>query len=94
MTRFCVTICFSLLAMGAIGDAANAHSRCDGDFELINGSWIATPHCQEAVAEAVARERHMHVSERPSRANEWTPEEFCRWAGDSRTSTYCLNYVD
>jgi hypothetical protein len=89
-----VAISISLLAFG-ITDAASAHSRCDGDFESVNGNWIATRYCQRQVANAIAHNEHMRVSQRPSRSNEMTPDEYCRWhAADIRTQTYCSSYND
>jgi hypothetical protein len=82
----------SLLVSSMTAGNANAHSRCDGGFELIHGRWIATRSCELVEANKVARERNMRVSEHPSNYNEETPEEFCRGNPDIRVTTLCAGY--
>jgi hypothetical protein len=83
----------SLAAIG-LTTAASAHARCDGDFELIHGDWVATRHCQIQAAES-ASHGHYRISERPTTSHEMTPEEYCRFYGSSiETQPYCLNYAD
>jgi len=75
--------------------AASAQSQCDGDFELVNGSWVATRHCQRLVAEHIANKEHAHITRHTVRTGDMTPEEFCRWHnGEIETSTYCSSYND
>jgi hypothetical protein len=82
----------SLLALG-IATAASAHARCDGDFELVNGSWIATRYCQRQVAEHIANAEHSHITHHTVRSSDMTPEEFCRWnRANIETYTYCSSY--
>lgn len=83
-----------LLALGAIAGDASARSRCDGNFEFIHGSWIATPSCQMHEANKVARKMHKRLSEHPSGSNEESPTEFCRGNPDIRVSTFCAAYKD
>lgn len=95
MIRTCSALMFSVLVLSVGGTAALAHSRCDGDFELSNGEWVATRHCQREAANEVARENHERISQHPTRPNEMTPDEFCRWNGhDIRTQPYCDSYRD
>jgi hypothetical protein len=94
MRSLFVAVSTVLLASGISATGASAHARCDGDFELINGSWSATRACQEHEAEKVSREMHMHISEHPSGRNEWSAEEFCRGNPDIRVSTFCASYKD
>lgn len=94
MSKVALAISISLLAFG-ISDTATAHQRCDGDFESVNGSWVATRYCQRQVANRIAHEEHMRVSQHTSGPNDMTPEEYCRWhAADIRTQTYCSSYND
>lgn len=74
--------------------AASAHSRCDGDFQMIEGRWIATRACQQQAAERGADESHMHIARHPSGPNEESTEEFCRGNPDIRYSTLCAAYKD
>ncbi len=83
-----------LLSTIAAASPALARSRCDGYFQMIDGSWIATRLCQEHEAEKVAREYHKHISESPSSDNDQTPDEFCRGNNDIRVSTFCAAYKD
>lgn len=74
--------------------AASAHSRCDGDFQMIDGHWIATHACQRQEAERGAEESHMRIARHPSRPNEESTEEFCRGNADIRYTTLCAPYKD
>jgi hypothetical protein len=94
MRSLFIAMSTALLASGMTAGAASAHSRCDGDFEMIHGSWVATRSCQEHEAEKVSRQMHMHISEHPSGGNEWSAEEFCRGNPDIRVATFCAAYKD
>ncbi|CCB64737.1 conserved exported protein of unknown function [Hyphomicrobium sp. MC1] len=94
MHKFSLAVSVSLLALG-FATAASAHARCDGDFQFINGSWIATRYCQRAEAEHVARAEHTHITHHTVSSRDETPEEFCRWHnGQIETDTYCSSYND
>jgi len=72
----------------------SAHSRCDGDFQMVEGRWIATRTCQQQAAERSAEKSHMHIARHPSGPNEESTEEFCRGNPDIRYSTLCAAYKD
>lgn len=72
--------------------AASAHSMCDGDFQRIDGRWVATRNCQLSEAEKISEERHMRISRHPSGPNEWSVEEFCSGNPDIRVTTLCAAY--
>jgi hypothetical protein len=94
MKRLSIAISIAFLALG-IATTASAQSRCDGDFELVHGSWIATQYCQRLVAERIANRDHTHITRHTERAGDVTPDEFCRWHnGEIETSTYCSSYND
>ena len=83
-----------LLSVGAAYGGSTQH-KCDGDFAMVHGQWIATPECQHAVARAVANESDMRISTDQAPDDEATSEELCRWAaGDIRTTPYCSAYKD
>lgn len=94
MRSLFVAVSAALLATGISVSSASAHARCDGDFELVHGSWVATRACQEHEAERVSRQMHMHISEHPSGGSEWSAEEFCRGNPDIRVATFCSSYRD
>lgn len=83
-----------LLATASATNPALARSRCDGDFEMIGGSWVATRRCQEHEAEKVARLYHKHISETIRSDNDVSPDEFCRGNNDIRVDTYCSSWKD
>jgi hypothetical protein len=87
---FALSASLVVSVMGAT--AASAHSMCDGDFQFVDGRWVATRACQLNEAEKVSEERHMHISQHPSGPNEWSTEEFCRGNPDIRVSTLCAAY--
>jgi hypothetical protein len=94
MRNLVVAISAALFASWMTAGAASAHSRCDGDFEMIEGSWIPTRACRRHEAEHVSEEMHMHISAHPSSANEWSAAEFCRGNPDIRVATFCAPYKD
>ncbi len=58
--------------------SAQARPRCDGDFQLVRGSWVSSPYCRADQIASVAREMGIRASaetllEHPARA-----EELCR----------------
>jgi hypothetical protein len=94
MQKASAAIAFSVLALG-FATAANAHARCNGDFEHINGGWVATRFCQRLTAERVANSEHAHITHHTVHMRDETPEEFCRWHnGEIETDTYCSSYND
>ncbi len=94
MKRLPIALSATFLVFG-MATAASAQSRCDGDFELIHGNWIATRHCQRLAAERVANRDHTHITRHTERAGGMTPDEFCRWhVGEIETETYCSSYND
>jgi hypothetical protein len=83
-----------LLSVGA-AYGGNALSKCDGDFAMIHGQWIATPACQHAAARAVVSETDIRIPTDRAPGDEATSAELCRRAaGDIRTATYCSEYND
>ncbi len=84
----------AIASMG-LANVASAQGRCDGDFELVHGSWVATRYCQRMVAERIANAEHAHITRHTIRPTDETPDEFCRWHnGEIETSTYCSSYND
>jgi hypothetical protein len=94
MRSLVVAASAALLAAWITTGAVNAQSRCEGDFEMIQGSWIPTRACRRHEAEHVSQEMHMRISAHPSGANERSAAEFCRGNPDIRVATFCAPYKD
>jgi len=86
MNRLVPILIIALALIPSTGHAA----RCDGDFQLVRGSWVSTRYCRAVQIAKVARENGMNVSaetllRHPSRA-----EEVCRFvASDIRVHPAC-----
>jgi len=92
MMKASAAVAFSLLTL-ALATSANAAVRCDGDFENVNGSWVATRTCQRAAAEHIANSENEHITHHTVRMRDETPDEFCRkHVNDIETDTYCSSY--
>ncbi|WP_045835592.1 hypothetical protein [Hyphomicrobium sp. 99] len=85
MKSLCVAFLF------AIGLATPALAvRCDGDFQLVKGSWVSTPYCRAAQIASVARESGIRVSPAAILANPARGDELCRFLGaDYRVHPAC-----
>jgi hypothetical protein len=80
-----------LAFVGAAGPA-EAGIKCVDGNQVVNGSLIATPFCQDALVAQVARQHGFKVSEAEIRNNPNTKREVCRFVGrDIRLTTACVN---
>ncbi len=71
-----------ILAIGAglaLAPASAFATRCDGDFELVHGSWISTPYCRAVTIAEAARERGERVSPETLLRHPARAEEVCRF---------------
>jgi len=78
--------------LGFAGHPVDAASRprCDGDFQLVRGSWVSTRYCRAAQIAAVARESGMMVSTEEILRSRSRAEEACRFVGaDIRVQPAC-----
>ena len=65
-------------------------AHCDGDFQLVRGSWVATPYCRAAQIASVAREFGIHVSAETILRHPGRQEELCRFLdSDFRVHPAC-----
>lgn len=95
MLKLPVALIVSLIALGAAASTASAQGSCSGDFENVDGNWIATKYCQRVHANHVANLEGLHLTTHPVLAHDETPDQFCReHVDDIRTSTYCSEYTD
>ena len=74
-----------------------AQSRivCDGNYQIVNGSPISTPYCQEQNVVQVARGYGIRVSLQEIRNSESTRASVCQTIGyDNRVRDFCQRYRD
>jgi uncharacterized protein YgbK (DUF1537 family) len=85
-----------LLALPALvlTAAAPAEARivCKNGYQIVNGSPIATPYCQDALVASVARQHGMKVSDAAVMNNPNTKRYVCQFVGrDIRLTTACVD---
>jgi hypothetical protein len=74
------------------GPSADAAIKCRNGYQLVNGSEIATPYCQDNLVAQVARQYGFKASETEVRNNPNYKRELCRYVGrDNRLTTACVN---
>ncbi len=81
-------------ALGALvlclGNAANAKIACNKGFQLVAGSWLSTPYCQDAYVADVAHEYGFSASAAEVRNNPLFKQRLCRFIGqDIRIKESC-----
>lgn len=85
-----VSAALSVLAFSA-GPAA-AKIKCVNGSQIVNGSLIATPYCQDELVAQVARERGMKVSAAAIRNNPNLKRNVCQHVGrDNRIHVACID---
>jgi hypothetical protein len=89
-----VTLASTVLAAAVLVvpfGTAQARIACDGNFQIVQGSPIATPYCQEHNLARVAQGYGMKVSFDSIRRSESVKAEVCRTIGhDNRVRDTCL----
>jgi hypothetical protein len=94
MSRIIATA--GLLALPALMLTAAAPAEagivCKNGYQIVNGSPIATPYCQDALVGHVARQHGMKVSDAAIMNNPNTKREVCQFVGrDIRLTTACVD---
>jgi hypothetical protein len=78
------------VALSCASTSSYAGQRCDGDFELVRGSWVSTRYCRAVQISSVAREMGMRVSPETIMKNPSKADEVCRFIGsDIRVQPAC-----
>ena len=71
---------------------AEARIACQNGYQMVNGSALATPYCQDNLVGAVARQYGIKVSDEEIRNNPNTKRYVCQMIGrDNRTYQACIN---
>ncbi len=94
-SKFAVSTTAAFLSFAALAIGAEAGPRgihCRGGAQLVAGSYITTPFCQDELLASVARGYGMRASADRIRYNPNYKREVCRFVGhDIRVSEHCLN---
>ncbi len=76
--------------LGSLAPAAEAEIPCKNGFQLVQGSWLSTPYCQDALVAQVAREYGFSASAAEVRNNPMVKQRLCRFVGqDIRIKETC-----
>jgi hypothetical protein len=91
-----LSIAAGLIAVPALLMAASlpAEARivCKSGFQMVAGSWIATPYCQDSLVGAVARQHGVKVSDAALMSNPNLKRNVCQLVGrDIRLTTACVD---
>lgn len=87
MRRFALIVAAGLAITSSPASAAR---RCDGNFELVRGSWVSTRYCRAHEIASVARSLGFRVSTEAILTNPAKADEVCRWIGsDIRAQPAC-----
>ena len=80
----------TIVAASAGVTPAQAISCKDG-YQLVQGNYLSTPYCRDALVAVVAREYGMHVSASEIRENPNYKRRVCRFVGnDIRVQESCI----
>lgn len=80
------------LALLAFAQPAEARIKCVNGNQIVNGSPIATPYCQDALVAKVAREHGIKVSAAAIRNNPNLKRNVCQHVGrDNRIYIACID---
>ena len=97
LSKFAINIAAATTALALLSPAVEARPRgiqCRGGAQLVAGSYITTPFCQDELLASVARGYGMRASADRIRYNPNYKREVCRLVGqDIRVSDHCHNEV-
>ena len=80
------------LLAAAVATPASAAIKCQDGSQLIQGNWMATPYCQDALLARVANQRGFKTSFAAIRNNPNHKKELCRFLfSDIRVQMTCLD---
>ena len=83
---------FAAVAFVGVVPSAEAKIRCIDGFQVVSGSRIATPYCQDELVAQVARQHGMQVSAASIRNNPNLKRNVCQLVGrDNRIHIACID---
>ena len=78
--------------LAVVASPASAAIKCQDGSQLIQGNWMATPYCQDALLAQVANQRGFKTSFAAIRNNPNHKKELCRFLfSDIRVQMTCLD---
>lgn len=88
-----LVLAISLAAVAGLGGGpADAAIKCVNGFQIVGGSPIATPYCQDALVAQVAQEHGLEVSAAQIRNNPNLKRNVCQYVGrDNRVHIACID---
>lgn len=90
-----VAVVVAGLGVSATADSAAAAIRCNKGFQLVQGSEISTPYCQDEYLAVVAREFGIRTTGARVRQDWGHKREICRLIGqDNRIRGACASEND
>ncbi|WP_072393876.1 hypothetical protein [Hyphomicrobium sp. CS1GBMeth3] len=91
-TRVALAIAVAPLVLAAASHPADARIKCVNGNQIVNGSPIATPYCQDELVATVAREYGVKVSASAIRNNPNLKRNVCQHVGrDNRIYIACID---
>ena len=91
--RVLALACIALALPVTLVHPAQSRIVCDGNYQIVNGSPISTPYCQEQNLVQVARSYGIRVSLQAVRNSESTRASVCQTIGhDNRVRNFCQPY--
>lgn len=88
-------IATTLAALALSATAAQANIRCNGAYQVVNGSEIATPYCSDENLARLARKRGMDVTGNQIRTDLGKKQAVCRMIGKQTSArSACASMVD
>lgn len=79
------------ILFGGLATSAGAEGiQCKNGFQLVQGSWLSTPYCQDALVTQVAHEYGFKATAAEVRNNPMFKQHLCRFIGqDIRIKETC-----
>lgn len=96
MTSYCKPVVAAAVALSAAvlagAPAAEAKIACRNGYQIVEGTALATPYCQDNLVAAVARENGIRVSDAEIRNNPNLKRHVCSMVGrDIRIYQACID---
>ncbi len=88
----CLKLCTACVGMACAASQARGAIRCDGNFQIINGTSVSTPYCQDETLAAFQRKQGLKVSVSEIRRRPDLKREVCTLASPEN-ETACAGYT-